>query len=301
MQKTARTMRRPLVGRRMAPYLFLLPNMFIFGTFIIWPAINGFNISFYDSQNGRTFEPVGLSNYERILSDELFSQVATNTVFFVFFFVLLNTSLSIFLAVILNAQKTLKSFFRAVVFLPVLLSPVIVGLLWGWLLQRKSGAVNGALLSLFGVEEGPGWLIDPQLSMGVVIFVGVWTNVGFYTLIALAGLQGIDPNVYEAARIDGAGIIQVFRNITLPLLAPTILVVIILAMITGFQAYDYIYSLTGGGPFGASTLIIQYIYESAFQPPIRYGLGSAAGVLLFLTIMTATLINFLIGRRQGNV
>lgn len=301
MRNTIAAMRRPGMGRRIAPYLFLLPNMFIFGTFIIWPAINGFNISFFDSQNGRTFEPVGFSNYERILSDELFAQVASNTAFFVVSYVLLNTALSILLSVVINAQRSFKAFFRAVVFLPVLLSPVIVGLLWGWLLQRKSGAVNGALLGLFGVEDGPGWLIDPQLSMGVIIFVGVWTNVGFYTLISLAGLQGIDPNVYEAARIDGAGILQVLRNITLPLLGPTIVVVIILSMITGFQAYDYIYSLTGGGPYGASTLIIQYIYESAFQPPIRYGLGSAAGVLLFLTIMVATLINFLIGRRRGNV
>lgn len=301
MRNTIAAMRRPGMGRRIAPYLFLLPNMFIFGTFIIWPAINGFNISFFDSQNGRTFEPVGLANYERILSDDLFAQVASNTAFFVIFFVFLNTTLSILLAVVINAQDSFKAFFRAVVFLPVLLSPVIVGLLWGWLLQRKSGAVNSALLGVFGVEEGPGWLIDPQLSMGVVIFVGVWTNVGFYTLIALAGLQGIDPNVYEAARIDGAGILQVLRNITLPLLGPTIVVVIILSMITGFQAYDYIYSLTGGGPYGASTLIIQYIYESAFQPPIRYGLGSAAGVLLFLTIMVVTLINFLISRRRGNV
>lgn len=301
MKSTKRQARRPIISRRAWPYLFVLPNMFIFGTFIIWPAINGFNISFYDSSNGRTFAPVGLNNYERILNDDLFYQIVQNTAVFVFFFVFINTALSVFLAVILNAQKTWKSFFRAVVFLPVLLSPVIVGLLWGWLLQRTSGAVNSLITDLFGIERGPGWLIDPSLSMSVVIFVGVWTHVGFYTMITLAGLQGIDPNVYEAARIDGASILQTFRLITVPLLGPTLLVIAILSLIAGFQAYDYIYSLTGGGPFGASTLIIQYIYESAFQPPIQYGLGSAASVLLFLTIMVITLINFVVGRRRGNV
>lgn len=293
--------RRSLVGRRAWPYLFVLPNMVIFGLFIIWPAINGFNISFYDSSNGRTFTPVGLGNYERILTDDLFYQVAQNTAVFVVFFVAINTALAVLFAVMLNAQKTWKAFFRAVIFLPVLLSPVIVGLLWGWLLQRQAGAVNVLLIDFFGFEEGPGWLIDPSLSMAVVIFVGVWTHVGFYTMITLAGLQGIDPNVYEAARIDGANALQTLRQITLPLLGPTLLVVAILSLVAGFQSFDYIYSLTGGGPFGASTLIIQYIYESAFQPPIRYGLGSAASVLLFLTIMLVTLFNIAIGRRRGNV
>jgi len=302
MTKSSRkAMWRPITGRHIAPYLFVLPNMLIFGIFIIWPAINGFNISFYDSNNGRTFTPVGLSNYERILSDDVFFQAATNTAVFVFFFVAISSSLAVVLAVLVNAQKSFRSFFRAVIFLPVLLSPVIVGLLWGWILQRRSGGLNSLLELVFGFEEGPGWLIDPSLSMAVIVFVGVWTNVGFYTLIALAGLQGIDPNIYEAARIDGAGPLQVFRQITLPLLAPTILVVLILSIIAGFQAYDFIYSLTGGGPYGSTMLIIQYIFESAFQPPIKYGLGSAAGVLLFITIMVITLVNFIVGRRRGDV
>jgi alpha-1,4-digalacturonate transport system permease protein len=114
----------------------------------------------------------------------------------------------------------------------------------------------------------------------------------------LSGLQGIDPTVYEAARVDGASAWQTFRRITLPLLRPTTLVVVILATINGFQAFDFIFTLTGGGPVGASTLIVQFIYEQAFESPIRYGLASAAGVMLFVVIFGVTAINYLTGRRR---
>ena len=291
--------RRFQLNRRLAPYLFILPNMAIFAVFIIWPAINGFNISFYDSNNGRTFTYVGLDNYAEILTDADFWEVARNTTIFVVLFVMLTTWLSIFLASLLNAQVFGRGFFRAVLFLPVLLSPIVVGLLWNWIFDRQAGLFNGVLNTL-GLGS-PAWLVDGSLAMGVIVFVGIWTHVGFYTLILLAGLQGIDQSVYEAARLDGAGIWKTFTEITLPLLRPTTLVIIVLSMIAGFQAYDYIYTLTGGGPLGSTTLIVQYIYENAFQSPIRYGLASAAGVLLFLVIFGVTLVNFLLGRRKGAV
>jgi ABC-type sugar transport system permease subunit len=286
---------RPL-GRRLAPYLFVLPNMVIFGVFTIYPAINGFNISLYDSRNARTFEWVGTRNYERILTDPQFLTVARNTVLFVVAFVLVSTVLSVAFAVLLDAQRRGRTFFRAVLFLPVLLSPVVIGLVWGWLLDRNTGLVNTALGTM-GLGQ-PGWLVEPQLSLGAVIAVGVWMHLGFYSLIMLAGLQSIDRNLYEAASLDGAGAWQRFTKITLPLLRPTTLVVLILATIHGFQAFDFIYSLTGGGPVGATTLIVQFIYEKAFQSPIRYGLATAGSVLLFVTVFTITLANWLLGRRQ---
>ena len=144
----------------------------------------------------------------------------------------------------------------------------------------------------------PGWLIDGRLAMAVIIFVGLWIHVGFYTLIMLSGLQGIDPSVYEAAAIDGASPTQQFFSMTWPLLRPTTLVVVILATISGFQSFDFIWTLTGGGPVGATTLMVQYIYERAFQSPIRYGLASAGGVILFICVFGFTLLNYLNGRRQ---
>jgi alpha-1,4-digalacturonate transport system permease protein len=283
-------------GLRLAPYLFLFPNMLIFGIFTIYPAINGFNLSLYDSRNGRTFNYVGTQNYQRIFTDEQFLTVVRNTVLFVVAFVVVSTVLSILFAVLLDTQKRGRTFFRSVLFQPVLLSPVIVGLVWGWLLDRNTGLVNTVL---GGIGLGaPGWLVEPALALSAVVFVGVWTHLGFYSMIMLAGLQSIDDNLYEAASLDGATAWQKFAKITLPLLKPTTLVVLILATINGFQAFDFIYTLTGGGPVGATTLIVQFIYEKAFVSPIRYGLASAGSVLLFLTVFTITLINWFIGRRQ---
>ncbi len=285
--------------RRLIPYLFVAPNMVVFLVFTIWPAINGFNISFFDSSNGRTFRPVGTGNYREIFSDDEFWTVVRHTGVFVVGFVLATLVLSTALALLLNAQHRGRGALRAAYFLPVLLSPVVVGLIWGWALERRVGLVN-TVTDALGLGQ-PGWLIEPNLAMLCTILVGVWTHLGFYALIVLSGLQGIDGNVYEAGRLDGASTRQQVQLLTLPLLRPTLLVVLILATITGFQAFDFIYTLTGGGPTGTTTLIVQFIYEKAFMSPIRYGLASAAGVVLFLTVFSITVLNYLVGRRQEAV
>lgn len=282
-----------------APYLFLLPNMVIFGLFTIWPAISGFNISLYSSRNGRTFEWAGTGNFERIFSDAEFYQALFNTIVFVLAFVGLGVCIAVVLAVLLNAQGFGKSFFRSVFFLPVLLSPVVVGIVWRWLLERNGGLVNEALGAI-GIPAVP-WLVDPQLAMVSVIAVSLWTNVGFYTMILLAGLQSIDPNLYEAASLDGASHLQQFRSITLPMLAPTTMVVLILSTIHGFQAFDVIYNLTGGGPVSATTLLVQYVYDNAFGPSMQYGMAAAGSVVLFVIVMCFTLLNWLLGRRAEAV
>jgi ABC-type sugar transport system permease subunit len=281
------------------PYFFILPNMAIFGTFIIWPAIRGFWISFQESSNGRDFKYVGTANFKTILSDPLIAEVARNTATYVIFYVIISTVLALTLSIIVNQQVFLKGMYRAVLFLPVMLSPVVVGLIWNQVLDRKVGPLNQLLVALGG--GSPGWLIEPRLGMAAVIFVGVWVHIGFYSIILLAGLQGIDKSVLEAASMDGATRWQSTRLIILPLLKPTTLIIVILATIHGFQSFDFIYTLTGGGPLGATTLIVQYIYDRAFQSPIQYGLGSAAGVILFLIIFAFTALNFLIGRKKEAV
>lgn len=291
--------RKPPLGLRLAPYLFLLPNMAIFGLFTIWPAINGFNISLYSSSNGRTFKWEGAGNYQRILADDEFWSIVTNTVIYAVAFVLLSVVIGIMLAVLVDRQRRGRSFFRAAFFIPVLISPVVVGLVWNWMLERRNGLVN-SFLDIFGVPEIP-WLVDDNLALIAVIVVGVWMQVGFYMLILLAGLQSIDPTLYEASSIDGASNWRQFNNITLPLLQPSVLVVVVLATIHGFQAFDYIYTLTGGGPVGATTLIVQYIYENGFVSPIRYGAAAAGSVLLFCAIFAITIVNYVIGRKREAV
>jgi ABC-type sugar transport system permease subunit len=167
------------------------------------------------------------------------------------------------------------------------------------MLERKSGAVN-TWLSWIGIGEVP-WLVDNTWAMISIVAVGIWMQVGFYMLILLAGLQAIDPTLYEAARMDGASAWTQFRSITLPMLQPSIVVVVVLATIHGFQSFDFIYTLTGGGPVGATMLIVQYIYENGFQSPIRYGIASAGGVLLFLVVFVITIINWLISRKREAV
>ncbi len=284
---------------RLAPYLFVLPNMVIFGLFIVYPALSAFNISRFDSHNGRTFTPVGTRNYQRLFDDDDFWAAAWHTAVFVVCFVVLSVVLAITIATLLNQRMRFRGVFRATVFLPKLLSPVVVGLLFGWMFERRSGLINSVLGGL-GLPQ-PGWLTNGTLSMVCTIGVAIWLHVGFYTLIILSGLQGIEPTFYEAAHIDGAGAWARFRHITLPLVAPTTMVVLILSTIEGFQAFDFIYSLTGGGPVGATTLMVQYVYEHAFQSPIRYGLASAGSVTLFCTIFALTMLNFLYGRRRESL
>jgi alpha-1,4-digalacturonate transport system permease protein len=291
-----KSVKNRLTGRRLAPYLFIFPNMLVFGLFTIWPAINGFRISLYDSSNGRTFEAVGLDNYRRIVDDPRFSDVVRNTLTFVVAYVVVVTVLSILLALLLDAQVRGRGPLRAAYFLPVVISPVVVGLVWSWMFTRRTGIVNSVLESA-GLGR-PRWLLDKRLAMIVVIGAAVWTHVGFYAMILLAGLKGIPTHLYEAARIDGASTVQRIRRITLPLLRPTTMVVIVLATIAGFQAFDFVYTLTGGGPVGGTTLIVQYIYERAFRSPIQYGLASAAGVMFFGVVFLATLFNYVIGRRR---
>jgi alpha-1,4-digalacturonate transport system permease protein len=283
-------------NQRVAPYLFVLPNMAIFGVFVIYPAINNVNISLYDSSNGRDFTYAGTENYSELFSDDAFWEAARHTAVFAVAFVVLTTVLSIALALLLNQNIRGRAFFRTVFFLPVVLSPVVVGLIWGWIFERNNGLLN-TILDGAGLGK-PGWLVDDTLAMLVVIGVGLWMHIGFYILIVLAGLQGIDPAYYEAARIDGATRWQQLRLITLPLLRPTTMVVVILSLIAGFQAFDYIWTLTGGGPIGATTLMIQYIYTNAFQSPIDYGLAAAAGVVLFCTVFALTVLNYLFGQRK---
>lgn len=294
MQQQAPRRRKRPWGLLLAPYLFLLPNMAIFGVFTIYPAFSGVNISLYESPNGRVFRWVGLGNYENILTSSLFWQVMRQTAIYAVSYVLISIALATVLAVLVNQQRVAKGFFRASLFIPVLVSPVVVGLVFNWMLDRQGGLVN-ELLGAVGIPAAP-WLVDGSWAMVSIILVGVWTQLGFYMLILLAGLQAIDPVLYEAAGMDGATGIQQFFGITLPLLKPSMLVVIILGTIHGFQAFDFIYTLTGGGPTRATMLMVQYIYENGFVSPIRYGAAAAGGVILFVIVFSLTLVNWFLSR-----
>jgi len=287
---------------------FLAPNMAIFAVFVLTPFVINF---FYSATSGnafflgdRTF--VGTEQYERLFDcasyldpstcrEDLFWKAVQNTGLFVILQVALMTVVSIITALILNREIAARSFWRAVFFFPVLLSPVVVGLIWRWILQRQ-GLLNYMLYSV-GLEPHD-WLIERSSAFTAAVTVSVWAHMGFYTLILLAGLQAIPRDLYEAAEMDGTRPARVFWRITLPLLMPSLLVVVILTLIRAVQIFDEVYVLTGGGP-GTSTLYItQYIYEVGFASLLRNpGLAAAASILMGAVLVVLTLVQLQLGRR----
>ena len=290
-----------LTGKGGMIAFFLAPNMLVFGTFVIIPLFINFAYSVTGGTElfltDRSF--VGGAHFDRLLTcdthfdpsscrDDLFWIAVWNTARFVVVQVTTITIVSMGTALILNSKIPARGFWRAVFFFPVLLSPVVVGLIWRWILQRQ-GLLN---FVLFELDMTPvNWLIEREWAFVAAIGVSVWAHMGFYALILLAGLQAIPRDLYEAAEMDGTKPARVFWRITLPLLWPNLLVVIVLALIRAVQIFDEVYVLTGGGP-GTSTLYLtQYIYEVGFASILRNpGLASAAslmmgGVLIVLTLL----------------
>jgi len=296
-----------VIGVNRMGYVFLLPNSLIFGVFVLFPMV--LNI-FYAGTSGtqlflseRTY--VGTDNFEVLLTcedyrvpnsckEDLFWRAVYNTLFFVIFKVSGIIFFSLITALILNRGIVARGFFRSIFFYPVLLSPVVVALIWKWILQRD-GLLN-ALLIQAGYERQP-FLLSTDWAMFWVITVSVWAQMGFYTLILLAGLQSVPGVLYEASEIDGANSWQSFRYITLPLLMPTMFVVLVLSLIRAVQAFDEVFVLTGGGPGTATQFIVQYIYDTGFANQVqRFGLASAASVVLGVALLIFTLFQLRLGR-----
>jgi alpha-1,4-digalacturonate transport system permease protein len=288
-------MKKAKRGRvRLVPYLFLTPNMAVFAIFIIIPAIYNFYLSLFRTSPFRPAEFAGADNFAYLVQqDDLFWRAMRNIAVFVVGDVSLLTLLSLLIGVLLNQDVRLRGFFRSAFFYPVLLSPVVVALVWQWILNTQFGALNAALQAL-SLSRQP-WLLKPHWAMFWAVFVHVWATLGFFALIVLAGLQSIPPVLYEAARIDGAGRWAGFRHVTLPLLMPSLMVVFILSMIRSFEVFDHVYVLTGGGPGTATLMIVQYIYRSAFQLD-QFGLAAAASLVLFVVIFSLTVLQYLMGR-----
>lgn len=288
---------------------FLAPNMAVFGIFVLFPLV--INLAYSATGGNALFLSdrvyVGTEQYERLFdcrsyldpktcTEDLFWIAVRNTLFFVVLQVALMTAVALITALVLNRDLKARSFWRAVFFFPVLLSPVVVGLIWRWILQRQ-GLLNFGLFEL-GFEP-VNWLVERNWAFAAAILVSVWAHVGFYALILLAGLQAIPRDLYEAAEMDGTRPARVFWRITLPLLAPNLLVVLVLTLIRAVQIFDEVYVLTGGGPGTATLFLTQYIYEVGFASLLRNpGLASAASILMGAVLVVLTLIQLGIARRN---
>jgi alpha-1,4-digalacturonate transport system permease protein len=283
------------------PWLFLGPNLVIFGVFTFLPiAIN----LYYAFTGGVELYPrdrpfVGFENLATLLDcksyidpstcrKDIFWRAIWNTARFALFQVSLMVLFSLVTALVLNRKIVGRGFWRGVFFYPVLLSPVVVALIWKWILQRE-GLLNAGMVAV-GAEPVL-WLAEPGWAFSWVIFVSIWAHMGFYTLILLAGLQAIPGDLYEAAQMDRASPWRTLRRITLPLLLPNLLVVLVLAAIRAVQIFDEVFVLTGGGPGSATTFVVQFIYQTGFQEQVRlYGLAAAGSLLLALALIVLTLL-----------
>ena len=299
------------LGLKNPAWLFLLPNLILFLLFAFFPVILNVVYSFSGSDqillSDRTY--VGTGNFSTLGScsnyldpnsckEDLFWRAVHNTIWFVILQVGLMVGFSLLTALILNRKIRARGFFRSVFFFPVLLSPVVVALIWKWILQRE-GVLNAWMEGL-GFES-VNWLLQANWAFGWSVFLSIWAHMGFYTLILLAGLQAIPRDVYEAAMMDRASPWRAFRRITLPLLMPTMLVVLVLALIKGVQTFDELFAFTGGGPGSATTLIIQYIYDTGFAgTPRLFGLASAASIMLALVLVVLTFAQLWANRKNVN-
>ncbi|MBS3967334.1 MAG: sugar ABC transporter permease [Truepera sp.] len=296
-----------LIGVRRMPYLFLLPNLLIFGIFILFPMV--LNLYFATTSGTALFPQerpfVGTANFERLYAcqdyfnpvtcqEDRFWRAVHNTTVFVALQVGGMILISLTTALVLNRKIVARGFFRSVYFYPVLLSPVVVALIWKWILQRD-GLLNALLVGLG--QEPVQFLLSGTWAMAWIIIISIWAEMGFYTLILLAGLQSIPSELYDAGAVDGTSSTQRFRHITLPLLMPTMMVVLILALIRSVQQFDKVFVLTGGGPGTATFLLVQYIYSTGFATQIpRFGMAAAASVTLGAVLLIATIIQLRLGR-----
>jgi multiple sugar transport system permease protein len=292
--------RRPRLSQTkrewIAAYLFLLPDALGLLIFVGLPMVLALSLGFFSVSGFGAYAFVGLANYRKMLSDPLFLGSLQVTAKYVFVLVPGLYVSGLGLALLVKRPWRIIGLFRAMLFLPNVVSLVVVGLIWKFLLVDRIGVVN-VLLSKIGLG-GRSWLGDPNLTLWALLLVTIWFLMGFYMLIFLAGLQEIPREFYDAARIDGAGAWRSFWDITLPLLRPTsffVLLVSLVAAVAGPQGFDLVYVMTDGGPANATNLTTYYIFEQAFRYS-NFGYAAAMASFLVLVLMILTGILFALTR-----
>ncbi|QBD83332.1 sugar ABC transporter permease [Ktedonosporobacter rubrisoli] len=282
-------------------WVFAAPWTLIFLLFLLGPIVASLILSFTDFGLVNLANPfklhfIGIQNYLRLFRDPLFLTAAFNTLYFVVVGVPLNVVLSLLLALGVNQGVSyLKSLFRVGYYLPVVTSIVALAVIWRYIYNPDVGLLN-SFLHLFGLP-GADWLGNPNLAMPAIIIMSVWHNMGSAMIIFLAGLQGIDKSLYEAANIDGAGIWGQFRSITLPLLRPVLLFVTVVTSIGFLQVFAEPFVMTNGGPLNRTLTVSIYLYQQGFSF-FHQGYASAMAYVMFIAIVLFALVQFRLLRPQ---
>jgi multiple sugar transport system permease protein len=275
-------------------YICIAPWLIGFIAFVAGPMIAALVISFTHWSLLSPPEWIGLENYERLVADPMFRISLWNTMFISFIAVPLQLVLALLIAMALNQKLAGLTVYRTIFYLPSQMPIVASALLWMWVFNPDYGLAN-ALLHMVGLP-GLGWLFDPNLSKPSIILITLWGGIGTPLIIFLAGLQSVPDTLYEAANIDGAGPIDRFRSITLPMLSPIIFFNLIIGIIASFQAYfTLVFVTTQGGPANSTTILILYIYFKAFRD-FDMSYASALAWALFVFVLVLTAINFMLAR-----
>ena len=278
------------IRKQLVAYSFIAPNFIGFAVFTLVPIVFAVALAFLYWDGSNPIEWAGLANFRDLLDDDQFKAALKNTIVYTAGTVPLTLITSLLLAVLLNQGIKGRNFFRTVSFFPYVASLVAVAAVWNMIFNPSKGPVNMLLYTL-GFENVPGWAADKDWAMITIILFSVWKYMGYYMIIYLAGLQGINPELYEAANLDGTNAWQRFRYVTVPQLSATTFFVMVMLTIQCFKVYDIVYMVTQGGP-GTATLVLVYdIYNKAF---ISWNLGSASAVamVLFALVLIVTLIQF---------
>ncbi|MDP2772406.1 MAG: sugar ABC transporter permease [Nocardioides sp.] len=268
--------------QRLEVAFFVSPALALMAVFVVWPVVSAVRMSFYQWKGFGPMENyVGLRNYERVLSDDVFTQAVTHNFIIVIASIVVQLPLGLAIAVLLNRQIRGRGLLRTIVFVPYVLAEVIAGVVWFQLLQPRYGVVDGLISALGFTPPEQGFLGTPDLALPTLFVVLTWKYLGLAVLLFLAGLQGVPEELYEAAQLDGASWWQVQRRVAIPLLGPTIRTWCFLSMIGSLQLFDMVWVLTGGGPANATTTMATYLINQGTQRG-NYGIAGAASVILFV-------------------
>lgn len=271
--------------RNFLPYLLVSPYLLFLVVFVIFPVLFCFFLTFNNWNIIAPMHFIGLGNYSRLIHDRLFWKAILNTLQFLLLHIPLQLVVSLFLAFLLNKKIKAGAFFRASFFMPVIVSGVVVTILWQQLLGYDSGIINRTLQSA-GMEK-IGWLTNPDIAIYSIAVMATWKNVGLYVILFLVGLQTVPVAYYEAAKMEGASEWQQFYHITLPMINPTIFMVVILSTIGGFNLFIEPYIMTGGGPLNSTLSAVLYIYKQAFQ---YYNMGYSATLGFFYAMLIMSVV-----------
>ncbi len=290
--------RRQKILNTIEGYLYLSPTLIILGVFVFLPIFTSFTLSLSRvAPFGNRTLPVGLGNYERLLTDPDYWDIVRNSLLFMLGTVPTGIILAVGIAIALSVPvKRLSWLHRLLIFIPVVISSAVTGVLFRWLYHPIVGYLN-YWLSLIGID-GPNWLATTDWALIAVTIAVIWNQLGFNVIIALAGVQNIDSTYYEAAKVDGANVWHRIRHITLPLLSPTIFFLSVINLINSLQVFGQIEVLTQGGPGQATTTLIFSIYWDAFVGTPQRGIASAQAYLLAILIFVITIIQFRGGGRR---